>query len=48
MNEIERLLHRQAEWQKSRAKLSWGEKLKLAELLRDAALAMRRKTPRIS
>ena len=42
MNAIEDLFRRQAEWQKSRARLTWSEKLALAEVLRDAALAMRR------
>ena len=35
------LLKRQGARQKSRARLSWSEKLVLAETLRDAALAMR-------
>jgi hypothetical protein len=41
MSDVLELLRRQAEWQKSRARLSWSEKLVLAETLRDAALAMR-------
>ena len=48
MTEIDELLKRQARWQESRAKLSWAEKLRLAETLRDAALALsrgRRKQP---
>jgi hypothetical protein len=49
MKEIEQLLERQARWQQSRANLSWAEKLRLAETLRDAALALgsaERNTPR--
>ena len=42
MTEIEQLLERQARWQESRAKLSWAEKLRLAETLREAALALGR------
>jgi len=40
MSEIAELLERQERWQQSRAGLSWSEKLRLAETLRDAALAM--------
>lgn len=40
MSEIEQMLERQARWQQSRAALSWAEKLRLAETLRDAALAL--------
>jgi hypothetical protein len=42
VTELEELFRRRADWQKSRAQLSWSEKLKLAEVLRDAAMAMRR------
>lgn len=41
MTDVHELFQRQTEWQKSRANLSWSEKLLLAELLRDAAVAMR-------
>ena len=41
VTDLNDLFRRQAEWQKARAGLSWSEKLKLAEVLRDAALAMR-------
>lgn len=40
MSETKDLLERQERWQRSRARLSWSEKLRLAETLRDAALAM--------
>lgn len=42
MIDIRELLERQARWQQSRARLSWSEKLRLAETLRDAARAMGR------
>jgi hypothetical protein len=41
MFDVKTMLERQARWQKSRAKLSWTEKLRMAEILREAALAMR-------
>lgn len=34
MNEIERLLERQARWQRSRRALSWPEKIRMAEQIR--------------
>lgn len=46
MSDVLELLQRQAEWQKARAQLSWSEKLMLAEMLRDAAVAMRPQSPR--
>lgn len=41
MNDVADMLQRQAAWQRSRAGLSWTEKVRLAARLRDAALAMR-------
>lgn len=39
MSEIQKLLEKQARWQKSRKKLSWAEKVRMAERVRaDAAL----------
>jgi len=40
MFDVKKMLERQARWQHSRAKLSWTEKLRMAEILREAALAM--------
>jgi AAA+ ATPase superfamily predicted ATPase len=40
MDDLKTLFERQARWQLSRAKLSWTEKLRMAEILREAALAM--------
>ena len=34
------MFERQARWQRSRATLSWTEKLRMAEILREAALDM--------
>ena len=39
MFDVAELFERQRQWQRSRARLSWSEKLALAEVLRDAALA---------
>ena len=44
MSDVIELLQRQAEWQKSRAHLTWSEKLLLAEVLRDAAMAMQQRS----
>ena len=40
MFDVKTMLERQARWQHSRAKLSWTEKLRMAEILRESALAM--------
>ena len=40
MFDVKTMFERQARWQYSRAKLSWTEKLRMAEILREAALAM--------
>jgi hypothetical protein len=36
MTDIQRLLERQAKWQKSRRSLSWPEKVRMAEAMREA------------
>jgi hypothetical protein len=41
MSELKAMFERQAEWQRSRAKLTWTEKLRMAAKLRDVALSMR-------
>jgi hypothetical protein len=41
MAEVKSALARQAEWQRLRARLAWPEKIRQAELLRDALLAWR-------
>ena len=41
MNEVQALLERQADWQKSRQALSWAEKIRMAEAIRDSARQLR-------
>jgi hypothetical protein len=41
MNETERLLRRQAEWQRDRRSLTWPEKIRQAEQLRATLEAFR-------
>ena len=41
MNEVQALLERQANWQKSRQALSWAEKIRMAEEIRDSARKLR-------
>lgn len=48
MSETERMLRRQAEWQRTRAKISWPEKIRQAERLRSSIEALRGKRPRLS
>jgi hypothetical protein len=42
MSDIQKLLERQAEWQKSRKSLSWPEKIRMAEAIRESVLQIRR------
>ena len=42
MSDIQKLLERQAEWQKSWKSLSWPEKVRMAEEIRDSVLQFRR------
>ena len=41
MSDIQQLLRRQAEWQKSRKSLSWPEKIRMAEAIRESVLQFR-------
>jgi len=41
MSEIEQLLERQAQWQKSRRSPSWPEKIRMAEQIRDSVALLR-------
>jgi hypothetical protein len=41
MSEIQALLERQARWQKSRQALSWPEKIRMAESIRESARLLR-------
>lgn len=36
MNEVQQLLERQARWQKARKNLSWPEKVRMAEVVRES------------
>lgn len=42
MSEITKLLERQAAWQKSRAKLTWPQKVRMAASVREWAARLRR------
>ena len=42
MSDVPSMLKRQAEWQQSRAKLSWAAKLRMAEQVRGTVLALKR------
>ena len=42
MNDILRLLERQAAWQRSRAALSWSEKVRMSEAIRQSVVQFRR------
>jgi hypothetical protein len=48
MNDMQELLERQAAWQKSRAKLSWAEKIKMAEAVRGTAVAFKEMRERLA
>jgi hypothetical protein len=39
--DVQELLQRQAQWQKSRQALSWPEKIRMAEKIRDSIVALR-------
>jgi hypothetical protein len=45
MNEIPERLKKQAQWQKGRRNLSWPEKIRLAEAIRDSLEPLRRSRP---
>jgi hypothetical protein len=42
MTEVSERLNKQAQWQKRRRALSWPEKVRLAEAVRDSVEALRR------
>ena len=42
MSEIQALLERQARWQKTRRALSWPEKIRMAERVRESARQVRK------
>jgi len=41
-SELKALLEAQAAWQRSRARLSWPEKIRMAEAMRESAAQLRR------
>ncbi len=45
MDDIQRLLTRQAVWQRSRQSLSWPEKIRLAEMVRESVQQLRASFP---
>jgi hypothetical protein len=45
MNEIRDLLERQARWQKTRQALTWPEKIRMAERVRESIRQMRAESP---
>lgn len=41
MSNVDEMLKRQAQWQKSRQQLTWPEKIRMAEQVRDSVVALR-------
>ena len=41
MRDIQKMLERQARWQKGRAALSWPEKIRMAEAIRESIRLLR-------
>jgi len=41
MSDVQKPLERQAKWQKSRAALSWPEKIRMAEAMRESVRQLR-------
>ncbi len=41
MTDFERMLKRQADWQKSRQSLTWPEKIRMAERMRESVRQLR-------
>jgi len=41
MNDVTQIMNLQAAWQKTRVRFSWPDKIKQAELLRDAYMKLR-------
>jgi hypothetical protein len=41
MDDVQQMLRRQAVWQKSRQSLTWPEKIRLAEMVRESAQQLR-------
>jgi len=45
MTDVEQMLKRQAQWQKSRQSLTWPEKIRLAEQVRESVSQLRAHLP---
>lgn len=45
MDDVMKLLERQAAWQKGRKSLSWPEKIRIAEAIRESILQLRSTGP---
>jgi hypothetical protein len=41
MSDVHRMLEKQAQWQKARKALSWPEKIRMAELIRESVIQLR-------
>ena len=48
MTDVQRLLARQTEWQKNRATLSWPEKIRMVEAIRDSVVKLGASKPTVS
>lgn len=48
MSETRKLLERQGAWQKKRAALTWSEKIRMAEAVRESAARLTRPRPAIT
>ena len=46
MDDLRKLLERQSEWQKRRAALSWPEKIRMVEAVRESAALFSRSRPK--
>jgi len=47
MDEIQELLKRQARWQRARKNLSWPEKVRMAELVRESTRQWRARATKV-
>jgi hypothetical protein len=45
MNDVQEMFRRQAIWQKSRQSLTWPEKIRVAEMVRESVMQLRASSP---
>jgi hypothetical protein len=45
MNDVQEMFRRQAIWQKSRQSLTWPEKIRMAEMVRESVMQLRASSP---